>query len=694
MNFRPLRIIHNNLDSALIDKLAEYGYGGLVTNVSFENYLKSKENWEKFQKFIQYAIDRKGMRIWLYDEKGYPSGTAGGQVLAEYPEFEAQGLAVITEKENNHGEVIINHPKGHGKVIFIRAYRKAETELELDQMIDLMRFTDENGNLRWNAPKGDWIIYYLVQKPFYEATHAAHNWAEKRRYINIMEKDAANHFIASTHEKYYKHVGKYFGKGIEAFFTDEPSLLGTYFTGYDPPRTPPVLDTPDTDFKLYPTLNWSNFFLNEFTIRRGYDLYPYLPYLFSDENDKARLVRRDYYQTMTNLVAENYFEPLEKFCSRTGVASSGHLLLEENLYLHPVFEGDIMAMYRKMHFPGIDLLTAYPQKAMEWGSTAAKLASSVANYYGKRHVMSEISNAFDSDEAGIEGRIASVGVQFAYGIDIFNSYYSHDKMSKTENRQLTDYIGRVGYLLSHGKRVPQIAIYYPIESIWENTFPSMTLNPQGFDQRAVSISNNFKKLAKNLIENHIDFDYMSNSEILQCKIEGDKMITPSGGEFELLIIPMATFLPSDLLNKIEQLARNGVKIIIQDKLFLKDDMADQTNKFLRNILNHIHVQNADSLEKLVALSGEMVKPKVYLDPGNKEVMMLHKCSSSVDLYFFVNTGESRTFKVKFYSSGSHVKLWDPHTGKVCLVDIKNCGDEITTELTLEKWRSALISIEP
>lgn len=695
IKFRPLRIIHANLDSTLIEKLAQYGYGGIVTNVSFDNYLKSEKNWTKFQQNIQYAIDQKGLRVWLYDEKGYPSGTAGGLVLAKYPKLEAQGLAVITEYENSQGEVIINHPKGHGKVIFVRAYPRTGKEIDLGHMIDLKYVVDKEGNLRWKAPEGKWMVFYFVQKPFYESTHATHNWFEKRRYINIMEKKATDYFIEITHREYYKYVGRYFGKGIEAFFTDEPSLMGTYFTGYNPPRTTPVRDIPDPDFPLYPTINWSNSLLDEFKKRRDYDLYPFLPYLCSCENEKAKEVRRDYYQTISELVAENYFERLEKFCSRTGVASSGHLLLEENLYLHPIFEGNIMDMYKKMHFPGIDLLTAYPQTAMEWGATAAKLASSVANYYGKKHVMSEISNAFDQDEAGIEGRIASVGVQFAYGIDLFLSYYQHDKISEAENRQFTDYIGRVGYLLNKGKRVPQVALYYPIESIWENTFPSMTLNPQGFNPKAVSISENFKNLANCLVKSHIDFDYMGCEEILQCKIEGNKMITPSGGKFELLIIPRATYFQPDLADKIEGLAKSGVKIIIQDKFSsLEEDINDHTVKMIGKILNDEGVKITNDIEESVAMTEKMILPKVSIDGKISEVVSLYKFAPSMDLYLFVNTGKSRKFTVNLSSSGNKIKLWDPHSGKVSLVNANHIGDKISVELALKRWQTVILSVEP
>ena len=702
VNYRPLRIIHNNVDSALITKIKQLGYGGLVTNVSFDNYLRSEHQWKNLQQNISFAIDQKGLRIWLYDEKGYPSGTAGGMVLTEHPEFEAQGLAFIEKDANALENIIIDHPKGHGKVVLVRAYRKLGSEFDLADQIDLSSYVDNQGNLQWKAPAGKWRVYYFVQKPFYEGTHAAFNWVEKRRYINLLEKQSTETFIRLTHNEYFKHLGQYFGKGIEAFFTDEPSLLGTYFTGYNPPGNPSVLDVPDPNFQLLPTLNWGNSILREFESRRGYDLLPFLPYLISGENDKAQMVRMDYYRTLSELVTENYFEPLENFCNETGVASSGHLLLEENLYMHPIFEGDIMSMYRHMQYPGIDLLTAYPKRALEWGVTVAKQASSVANFYTKKHVMSEVSNAFDydfktlaKDEAGINGRIASVGVQFAFGVDLFHSYYDHNKMSEIENRQFTDYVARVGYLLDQGKRIPQVALLYAIESIWANTFPSMTLNPQDFNQKAVALSDNFRNIATSLVENQIDFDYMGAEQVLQSTIIGNKMVTPSGGEFEVLIIPEITMLDTRVVEKIKQLAKAGIRIILQIKSSgcivpespLKK-MYDQLNDFT-------NVKKIEETSEITTHVKKMIAPDIQLDGIHPDILSLIKRSPSADICFFVNTGDnSQTFKVNMNSVGKNIRLWNPLTGLVKSMKAKSKNDMTRTKLTLEKWQTALITIEP
>ncbi|MDG0813804.1 hypothetical protein [Cohnella rhizosphaerae] len=278
VRYRPLLMIHDKLHTGVIKKLSDLGYGGMVTNVDYNGYLKNEEFWEILKQNVAYAIDKLGLRVWIYDEKGYPSGTAGGLVLAGHPELEAQGLAVVVKEAAAGKKVVIEHPYGHGEVQNATAYRGTASRFDASSAVDLRSAVDGQGNLNWQAPaSGSWVVFYFVQKPFYEGTHAVNNWFEQRRYINLLEKDATEAFIDVTHKQYYERLGSYFGKGIEAFFTDEPALTGTYIG--TPPRQPSVLDAPDPGVPLLKTLNWGNELAEEFRKRRGYELPPVLPYL-------------------------------------------------------------------------------------------------------------------------------------------------------------------------------------------------------------------------------------------------------------------------------------------------------------------------------------------------------------------------------------------------------------------------------
>ena len=104
----PLKIIHNfpypantSLDekksvvtSDLLD-IASRGFGGIVNNVCTRNYTLDPTEWEVFA-FVADECERLGLRLWIYDEDGYPSGAAGNKVLKDHPEDQVKGLVCVT----------------------------------------------------------------------------------------------------------------------------------------------------------------------------------------------------------------------------------------------------------------------------------------------------------------------------------------------------------------------------------------------------------------------------------------------------------------------------------------------------------------------------------------------------------------------------------------------------------------------
>lgn len=365
LKFRPLPIIHasefetNGVDKATLDMLKEYGYGGVATNVSFlENYLESEEMWDSLVSNVEYAIEELGLRVWLYDELHYPSGAAGGLVLRDHPEWQAEGLVNGTKVVSAGASVEISAPHGHS-FAFAKAFAGTGVDdMDLSDCVDLMPRV-KNGTLTWQADK-DRVVAVQYVKYFYEGTHAVNNWAELRRYINVLKAEPVQEFIRVTHEQYKSRLGKYFGNGIEAFFTDEPSMLGTYFDG--PPTTPGVKDPVDPDIPLLPTANYSSDMTEKFLKLRGYSPENYYSYLYEGESDAAKRFRWDYYKTLGELMASNYSGQIGAWCEDNGVSLTGHFLLEEDIYMHPIFNGNIMRNLSNMQMPGIDLLTANPPR--------------------------------------------------------------------------------------------------------------------------------------------------------------------------------------------------------------------------------------------------------------------------------------------------------------------------------------------
>ncbi|MBO7708070.1 MAG: hypothetical protein J6S42_05265, partial [Thermoguttaceae bacterium] len=91
---RPLQMVHGR---DLTDPAAaryfrdECGLGGVVINVGGAGYIRNDENWKRFVQGARTASDA-GLRLWIYDEEGYPSLEAGGVVLEEAPELVSKEL--------------------------------------------------------------------------------------------------------------------------------------------------------------------------------------------------------------------------------------------------------------------------------------------------------------------------------------------------------------------------------------------------------------------------------------------------------------------------------------------------------------------------------------------------------------------------------------------------------------------------
>lgn len=683
-HYRPLRILHEPPDTQTLIDLHDWGYGGVVTNVSYRNYLNDPLAWGRFRDVVRRAIDSLNLRVWIYDEAGYPSGAAGGEVLKQRPGLEALGLAVITRQADVNNELVIDLPHGH--LYALTAIAEIGEPWGGSRTVDLRPWVDKKGTLRWKAPSEGWTVHYFATKSFYENTHATNNWYAQRKMVNLLEPQVGDAFVESTHEKYSEVVGDYFGEGIEALFTDEPAMVGVHFLENPPPVTPQKIDSVDGRIPAYPTLNWSRSLLMEFRNRRGYDLLPEVHHLVGNWSPRAAKVRVDYYATLSEMVAEYYFKPLQKFGARNGIASSGHLLLEEDIFYHPLFHGNIQDQYRHMQYPGIDLLTAFPHVAKTWGVTTAKLASSVADQYHRPHVMSEISNAFDSEEAGINGVLAAIGVQYAFGVDKFTSYYRHDKFSDVENQLFTGYVGRVGYLLSKGTRQPLLDVYYPIESMYALTEVPLSLAREYFNEEALTMSDNFKQVGLTLVDHQLDFNYVDKKRVLEV-----------GTSKSPLIVPTLNVLDKELLEKFRYLAEEGKPIAFQQKkvwLLVPGQGEAIETDLSRYFAGMDHVFFGLGPKDLADWARSRVETGYQLDRCHDDFVSLYKKGAGEDIYLLVNTASTdRSVNLSLADSDGKVRIWDPLTGKVKKAHAEKAGDGWRIPLHFQQWQTLLLTVD-
>lgn len=141
---------------------------------------------DEFMHYITTAVETAAeldMKIVLYDEAMYPSGSACGLVAAANPRFASQ--CIILTDDDREGKLIAK--TSDGKYIMQVA---------------------SNGRIRG--------IHYGQDDGEPNAPLAS----------DLLSPEAVAKFIEITHERYYSVLKDYFGSTIIGFFTDEPSALG------------------------------------------------------------------------------------------------------------------------------------------------------------------------------------------------------------------------------------------------------------------------------------------------------------------------------------------------------------------------------------------------------------------------------------------------------------------------------------
>ena len=589
-NHLPLKIIHNfpyYPDAPLAEKkqvvtnylldIKSRGFGGIVTNVSFHNYTLDAEEWAVMA-FAADECERLSLRLWIYDEKGYPSGGAGGLTLAENPDFEATAVVMVKEPLGPNETKTIELPRGHQHFLFAATYL-CDYEGNLIPTNEGGYGRLDKANCRYctapvtltNPTPVPALAIAFVQKRLYEGTHSVHNVSEARRYIDVTNRDAVAAFLRNTYDQYAKHIPEHMTAGagnpnvplgqVEAVFTDEPSFMGCYINkGLYPPTTH---DPYDTEMPLYPVLSYGRDVENAYTSRYGRDLFPDFIHIFLGDTEISNGIREDYYTLMSDLYEESFFSQISDWCARNKVSFSGHLLLEDDIRYHTVFEGNFFSLLRHMHFPGIDMLQSIPSMLCHgMYAFTPKLVSSVAHHYNRPHVMSEVSAHAQGGQVTHDQMYASLCAQYALGVDIFTYYYGERFMDPETYTKYNHALGRIDAIMA-GKHRADVLLYYPIETFRRHHKPSdAQYGTYTFWEE--NCKGDLEAIMDMLLAYQIDFDFVDGETLARMKRDAKGRLRTANGDvygetYSALILP-----PMDETPEMKQIFENlgdTVKVI-------------------------------------------------------------------------------------------------------------------------------------
>jgi len=281
--------------------------------------------------------ERRNMKVILYDEGSYPSGSCEGQVVARNPAHAARGLAKIDLKSGEE----LNLAKDMNLIT-------------IDARSDGQRFAVVEGPSEGRIRGLHWID---EEKDKEDLPMAG----------DILNPEAVTSFIELVYDRFADNFKQHFGKTVIAIFTDEPNPLGR---GNKKGMVP-------GNAKLLPQINRI----------LGYDFMPYFADLWYENSPDWQKHRTDYNRAVAICMEENYYGRLSKWCESHGIALTGH----------PAGSMDLGAQ-KYFQIPGQDLVWRYVEpgeKALNGEhSTLAKNASSAMVHLNRRRNSNELYGAY------------------------------------------------------------------------------------------------------------------------------------------------------------------------------------------------------------------------------------------------------------------------------------------------------------
>jgi hypothetical protein len=584
--FRLIQFSGHDGELLPADKMAAAGIGGVELFMQRDGYLESDEAWDNVRKNIE-AANQAGLRVWMADDNGYPSGTAGGRVVASDPAFEARCLVRVTRDGNGAGPFDISLPDGADKFVHAFLYPLVDGQPALDRGQPVAVRDDLVAGEGVEGPWRVWAFALQNATVGSQQSKTAVQFKHTAGYPNLLDPAAMETFVSLTHEEYARRFGPLPGR-IEAFVTNEPNIFSSWYT-HRPPQRPG-----GTVF-----LPWSAELPGIFRERHGYDLLPLLPAIYEGGDDaSARLVRRHFYETVGAALAENYSKRIAAAAEQSGTLAAGHPLLEENMLHHVILYGDFFRFVEPMDIPSYDVPMPDlrdPQGGMfkPWNYWFPKFLSSIAQA-GNRPVVAGLLDCIISRFKPVLKptpeefrRVCSMAM--LCGVNQFQTYIRWEQYDPKVYRGMMDYIARLAVVLRGARTAATVGVYYPIETYQAGFRPTasylMSTGPNFHDlsgwpadwqEQMVKVRRQ-DAMARSLLDRGIDFDWLHGDWVREARIE-DGHLLAAGGRYSTVLMPQVELLPLDVAEKLRAFEAAGGKVIWVNSLPETGDAPDEHEK--------------------------------------------------------------------------------------------------------------------
>ncbi|MDF2927324.1 MAG: hypothetical protein K0R57_6238 [Paenibacillaceae bacterium] len=632
-----------------IMEMKEQGWGGFFMHA--RTGLETEYLSEEWMSMVEAAVkeaSRLGLEAWLYDENGWPSGTAGGIVprldpaLRETHLMMAKGRIPYRE-EDVRILAVYEVEKQYG--IRARSYGADHLDVEfrnfLRSDLDSLGPADKRADCVPDYPDKEVLFFFQWRAPL---GNARFNGAS---YVDLLHPGTADAFIASTHEQYAARFGSRFGGVIPGIFMDDLTLVWNIW-----------------GMKSY-ALPWTEGLEEMFAGEYGYSLTEYLPHLYY-ELEGYRKVRLDYYRLVNRLFARNWTQRINDWCLDKGLISTGHLMGGSRGYIDP------MQHYEHMGSPATDHL-AFQCKSF----AAHRLAQSAASQLGKTRVVCEVYAACGQDLT-FEGQKWIADWLFIHGINQLVMHLSLYDMAGHRKRDhpptlswqqpwwpynhvMAGYQARLSYMLSCGRRMADILVIHPVESVGVAYTP---LDPR----QSEAVSGKYERMLQLLLESHRDFELGSEELMERYGAVRDGKLYVGQSCYQTVLLPGLLTLRGAVARLLENFMEAGGLVIACGEVpAAVDDSPGPGSSYgwdQASFMQRVRTCPIHMLEEVVRESTASPVTVTGMDGKPAAQIFLHmRQTADSNICFLINHSRKQGCRTRLLFPGKwNITMLDPATG--------------------------------
>ncbi|MDB6079918.1 MAG: hypothetical protein JWO82_3665, partial [Akkermansiaceae bacterium] len=542
---RPLWFWNNTTvtSAGALDELthmaAADGYGGaeiLPFGGSFTPKYFSEDYFNVYGAVVAKAKEL-GLTMCIYDEYGFPSGSAGYSNGDGIPRF-ANAFPNDTIKRLDKTETAFTGPGAFTQDIpagVLMACVAMNTATQ--ERIDLTPAVPGT-SITWAAPAGTWkIMFFMCVK-------------DGDPNVDYLSPDSCDKYTGFVHQKYYDHLNTYFGPDntIDGLFFDEITI-----------------------YRAQGRM-WTPTFNQRFQEKYGASPNLLYPALWYDIGVDTASARNRLFGMRAELYATGYPKRVQDWGHAHGnLFLTGHQDQEEVIDPCNV-SGDLMKCFKYQDIPGIDKIGGGRPTGKFY-----KVVSSSAFNWDKPRVMSETYGdmgniswdtiyqvAMDQYTKGISMLIPHAVWYNAGNVTFLPELSYRNPLYATGLPGFTRFMSRLNIMLQGGRHVADVGVLYPINGLQGSNFLD---GPLGFYEGGVTIPEADYADVGALLSDTLgrDFTFL-HPEVIdeKCSVDGTFFNLANEVNYEqyrTIVLTGAGTISWSNLQKIQQFYQNGGKVI-------------------------------------------------------------------------------------------------------------------------------------